>query len=770
MKVKSVAWLIAIIGVQASVFAFTRASEVSVRQATRLNLNWKFYKGTPAGNPFDNAYADASWTTVCIPHSIDYTEPTQAAEQASYKGVAWYRHPIQVAGGTEKKYFLEFEGAMQTVDVYVNGTKAGTHDNSGYTGFSYDISGQMAGAASAACAVRLDNTRNADIPPGRTGTAPDFYLFSGLYRNVWLVTTGKVYIPFCGQFITTPTATASSGMVNVKTTVKNETAAAVTCAVAISIRNRSNQQIAAKTATASISAGGSNVFDITSDAIANPQLWSPEQPNLYRVYTTISVGGAIVDDYSATFGFRTLSWSSANGFSLNGSRYHIEGVCEHQSIAWVQNAVPDTRWPVEMAMIKDAGYNAIRCSHYPRSPAFYNAADSLGILLMVEIPTWGYGQSSYSSAFWTRLENCAREMVSQGYNHPSIFLWGLFNEPFANFSTNLTTINTTIHSLDNARATITATNILLGQESVPDVIGLNYSTISSFGAPNSGTRKFVTTEYFEGWNYNCARGADCEAQWSDDGWNAYQVANNQPQQHAGQFLWVYNDYTAGKPMGIVDEYRLPKNLYYRFRQAFTSKAPDYAVAGAAAKIDLKADLVKLQADGADITIVSAALRNASNACINSTANVTFGVTGPATAFGPLTRAAAGGKVAIVLKSTTTAGTVTVTANSGSLPQAQLSIASEAVITTPVIKSKGVVPGCAEQRLSLRMHGNTIGVGSVDMTPDRIVAVDIHGRTLGVWNNTASVNIGTSRYARGICVVKAEKGGLSATGRMTRLAD
>jgi hypothetical protein len=69
-----------------------------------------------------------------------------------------------------------------------------------------------------------------------------------------------------------------------------------------------------------------------------------------------------------------------------------------------------------------------------------------------------------------------------------------------------------------------------------------------------------------------------------------------------------------------------------------------------------------------------------------------------------------------------------------------------------------------------MHGNTIGVGSVDMTPDRIVAVDIHGRTLGVWNNTASVNIGTSRYARGICVVKAEKGGLSATGRMTRLAD
>jgi hypothetical protein len=128
----------------------------------------------------------------------------------------------------------------------------------------------------------------------------------------------------------------------------------------------------------------------------------------------------------------------------------------------------------------------------------------------------------------------------------------------------------------------------------------------------------------------------------------------QPQRHAGQFLWVYNDYFAlwnpNKPMGIVDAYRLPKQLYYRFRESFSGKTPDYPVAGLAARIDLRTDLAPLTADGADIAIVSATLRNAGGACVKSAANVTFAVSGPATAFGQLTRPAAAGRVAIVVRS------------------------------------------------------------------------------------------------------------------------
>jgi beta-galactosidase len=769
-----------IIAVNFHAFSFTRASEVKIRKAENISVNWKFFKGSPTGTASDNTYNDASWAAVCVPHSIDYTEPTQAAEAASYAGLAWYRKQIQVSGGTEKKYFLEFHGAMQTANVWVNGVKAGTHDNSGYTGFTFDITGLMGNATTAACAVQLDNTRNADIPPGRTGNAPDFFLFSGLYREVWLVTTNKVYIPFCGQFITTPTATATSGTVRVRTTVKNELSAAANCTIVVSLRDQSNLEVGTKTATTSIPANGSYVFDLTSDPITGPKLWSPETPNLYHAYTTISTGTTIVDDYAATFGFRTFSWSSTNGFSLNGSRCPIQGICEHQSFAWVQNAVPSSRWPIEMALIKDAGYNAIRCSHYPRDPAFYDAADSVGMLLEVEVPTWGYGQSSYSAQFWTRLDNCAQEMVVQGFNHPSIFLWGMFNEPFANFSAAglLPAIAATIHGLDNSRPTIMANNSQQGGNvTMQDVIGLNYQTVSSFGLPNPQNYKFVTTEYFEGWVYNCNRGMDCETKFSDDGWNSYQNITNQPQQMAGQFLWVFNDYKApwnqNMPMGIVDEYRLPKKLYYRFRKAFTGKPADTAVAGAAAKIVLTPDLARLKADGSDFTIVTASLRDVNNGLRYNKpdTSVTFAITGPATAFGPLTRGAAAGKTAIILRATTAPGAITVTANVNGLPQAQASIVSD---PPPVTEINTGMPGLGPHANNIAIiignHGAGIRISACGERMDRVTAVDLNGRTIGVWNGATSVFLTKHEIGHTVCIVQVKKNGMTAAKKITLLTE
>jgi hypothetical protein len=665
-----------------------------------------------------------------------------------------------VAGGTDKKYFLEFEGAMQTAEVWVNGQRVAMHGSSGYTGFSFDITSQMAASTAAACAIRLDNRMSEDIPPGRTNPGPDYFLYSGIYRNVWLVTTGKVYVPFCGQLITTPSVSVATGTARIRTTVKNETASAANCTVVISIRNKAGVEVATGTSTGSVPANGSNVFDMSIN-VANPGLWSPESPAFYRTYTTVSIGANTVDDYASSFGFRTLSWSSTNGFSLNGSRYHIEGTCQHQAFAWICNAVPDSRWPVEIAQIKNAGFNAIRLSHYPRNPAFYRAADSLGILLMAEVPTWGFGKSTYSNLYWSKLDTCAREMVSQGFNHPSIFLWGLFNEPGGTFSDKLLSLNTTIHSLDSTRSTIIAQNVNMGTSASADIVGLNYQTIATFGATGVSQPKYVTTEYFEGWNYYCTRGSAGEPGWSDQGWAAYQKANNQPLQHAGQFLWVYDDYWApynpNKPMGIVDQYRLPKMLFYRFREAFTTVAPDYAVAGTATQIVLTPDLPKFTADGADITIVQAALRNAANQCIKSTANVTFTISGPATAFGPLTKAAADGKIAIVVRSTRTDGTVTVTATSGALPQATLSIVSQPV---PPVSSIRFREPLVNGRAGMLMRGNA----------DRILALDIHGRVVCALRNASSTDIGKGQLAHGVYVVKVEKNGVAAVRRLPNVTD
>jgi beta-galactosidase len=738
-------FFIAIMVIAVNVCAFTRAGEVSVRKAVRLATNWKFYKGAPSGNAYDNTYNDASWAPVCVPHTIDTLAPTQNSEAAYYSGVAWYRKQINVAGGANKKYFLDFEGAMQAADVYVNGTSVGRHDNSGYTGFSFDITSQLGTATSAALAVKLDNTKSGDIPPGRTDNGPDYFIFDGLYRNVWLVTTGMVYIPFCGPFINT-----SGGTVQCKTTVKNETAAAASCKVDISVRDKTGAEVGTGTLTQSVPAGGSSVFNISA-TVSNPQLWSPETPTIYHLYTTVSTSGSVVDDYSSTFGFRTLAWSNTNGFSLNGTRYEVKGTCHHQHFAWVQYAVPDSRWAISLGMIKDAGFNAIRCSHYPRSQAYYDAADSIGLLLYVEVPTWCYLAGSFSAAYWKRLCACGREMAVQGYNHPSIFVWGLSNELTYDDVAHVTQINDTVHSVDVSRATALGNNGWRTHSNIPDVAGLNYMDLTAVPDANI---KCISTEYSPSWSFSCVRGNSCDIGAPDYGyWNG--VANQAPRM-AGGFLWVFDDYFAlwnkNCPMGLVDEYNLPKNGYYLYRKNFTGKADDNAVSGTATKIVLTPDLTQIQADGSDFTMVTAALRNGSNACINSTANITFSVTGPVTPLGPLTLAAAAGKIGLILRSTTTAGTITVKANSTGLPEASATITSIPFNETVSIAN-------APQVLPLNRSVSRPG-----KTNNRIAVFDINGRT-----RNADFLARQRGSSAGVYIVRFEKDGAVTYKRSVLLA-
>jgi beta-galactosidase len=123
-----------------------------------------------------------------------------------------------------------------------------------------------------------------------------------------------------------------------------------------------------------------------NSTIPSPALWSPSSPNLYKIVTTVSVDGQPVDDYVDRFGVRTIVWSKDSGFILNNKRLGIVGINLHQDFGWVQAAVPTSRHYKIVEFIKDAGFNTMRCSHYPRDPSFYDACDELGLLLFVEAP------------------------------------------------------------------------------------------------------------------------------------------------------------------------------------------------------------------------------------------------------------------------------------------------------------------------------------------------------------------------------------------------
>jgi hypothetical protein len=659
------------------------ARSQGLKREAGFNLNWKFYKGDASGYPYSVAYEDASWETVNVPHSVSYDPPTVAGEAACYEGIAWYRKTFTVPANA-RKVFVRFQGAMQVADVWVNGDSCGRHDNSGFTGFEFDISGRVLRGRSNTVAVRLDNRRNLDIPPGHP--KPDFFLFSGLYRNVRLIFTDSIYIPFKGLKISSPVVAAASATVRAQATVNNSSADGKNCAITATVLDSSGNFVATQTAAQRIGAGSTFTFDMNALTVSDPHRWSPEKPYRYSLVTVVSADGLAVDSIVTKFGIRSLSWSAVNGFSLNDARYEIRGLCLHQTMGWIENALPDSRFAKEVEMVKSMGANAIRCTHYPRAPAFYDACDSQGVLLIVEVPTWGCSAPSYSSGFWTRLTNCAEEMVLEGYNHPSIIAWGLFNEPWADFSASIPAINSRVKALDSTRSTYIAnSSASYSQAEIPDIVGLNYAT--TYTNANS---ILLNTEYHYSWLYPCTRGDSCDTSMGDANsvladWNEIESAGPRL---AGGFIWLFNDYYAwwwtNENMGLVDHLRVPKNSYFLLRQKWTGKAPDYPAKGTPTSIKLTADMTLLCADGSDVAKLIATLRDGNGSCISANREIVLAMQGPATLFGSPAIVTAAGRAGALIRSTTAPGTITVVATASGLEPDTLILNSIPVDENPYL--------------------------------------------------------------------------------------
>ena len=702
------------------------------------NLDWKFFRGTPSGTPASPSYNDASWETVSVPHSASYDAPTVTTELAFYGTPSapnkyyWYRKNF-ACPASARKVFIYFGAVMQSVTVYVNGTQVGTHFNSGYTGFFFDISSKVTRGGITCVALQCNINNNDSIPPGganwaTSNASPDFLLFSGMYRNVLLLFKDSVYVPLRGQRITVTGSTVSPA-VHAITYVRNDAAEAKSVTVALTLNDASGNSVATQTATLPAPASGTTTFDMTTPAVSSPSLWSLSNPYLYSLQTLVSVGGSVVDSVVEPVGLRFFSWnaSTPGGFSLNGTRTELRGMCLSQFMGWIENAVPPSRFAQQVAMMKAMGINSIRCSHYPRGDAFYHACDSVGMLVLVEVPSWGCCASfSGLNPFWSRIYACDSEMVLDGYNHPCIYGWSCFNEPAEqNLGPNFTNENTVIHGLDpttgSGRVTMVANfgstaNAIYGYTAATDldIMAENYAT------SNGSTKPFLNTEAYGNaqsdgnlngnWYRNYVRGITTgtandsnlsrggEAFMEDSCMRTiYWLTNSKC---AGAHFWCFQDYcsfrnTTGRE-GIVDRLWLPKNVYYRMKATLTGSADsgtEYWRTGTATKMVLTADRTSLFADGSDISLITATLRNAGNQVRQMPCNVTFTAT-PASCVrllyggnststtdsgNPVTVGVEGGRCGVLLRASRTAGTITViAANSCSLNADTVTLTSSPV--------------------------------------------------------------------------------------------
>jgi beta-galactosidase len=664
-----------------------------------FNQNWKFYQGVPTGTPQATTYDDASWATVCVPHSASYDPPTVNGELAFYGNGTnpnkyyWYRKTF-VCPANARKVFIQFGAIMETATIFVNGQQVGQHLNTGYTGFFFDISNNLTRGQSNSIAVQAYISNSSDIPPA---TNPDYLLYSGMYRNVTLLFKDSVYVPLRGQK-TAITGSAASPTVHAVTSVRNDAPAAKSVTVTTTLLDASGTSVATQTATQSINGNSTSAFDMTTPVVSSPHLWSPSTPYLYSLHTVLKVNGSVIDSVVEPVGLRFFSWSAATpgGLSINGVRTEVKGVCVSQWIAWMENAVPDSRWAKIVGMVKDMGLNGIRTAHYPRADAFYRACDSIGVLLLVECPNWGtQGGFNGKTVFWNHLYTADSEMVLDAYNHPSIWGWSLFNEPTETtlmpyFSQEDTIVKSIERPCPTDRVTLVSQFGGDPQIIYPmDIHGINYRLAIPTTSPRTDL-PMINTENYHNFNRNFVRGnaMDLDVSNSSEAYAELYAGNFDgmipswatTDKCAGAHFWCFMDYcsrnqTVGRE-GLVDRLYLPKNVYFMFRNALTGAATDYWSNGTPTHVVLAADLTNLKANGTDISQIVATFRDANGACKHEACNVTFTVSSgtssvamlytgesvnPTSGASAVTCAVEGGRAGIYLRTSTTPGAITVTA-------------------------------------------------------------------------------------------------------------
>jgi beta-galactosidase len=253
-------------------FVILNANTQTIRTILNYNRDWRFCLGDVPGGEA-SVFDDTRWEPIGLPHSFSIP---YFLSSDFYVGYGWYRKHFNVPPDYQgKRLFIEFEGAFQDAEIFVNGQKAGQHQG-GYTGFSIDVT-DKAIPGDNVIAVRLNNLWNPRLAP-RAGE----HVFSGgIYRDVHLVVTDPVHVAWCGTFITTPEVSAKHAMVNIKTEVKNDDNKARIVKLKTELFDPDGKLVASLSSTKTIAAGITEVFDQTSSPVNSPKLWHPDHPFLY---------------------------------------------------------------------------------------------------------------------------------------------------------------------------------------------------------------------------------------------------------------------------------------------------------------------------------------------------------------------------------------------------------------------------------------------------------------------------------------------------------
>lgn len=573
----------------------------------KIDQGWRFQRGD-----FENAaletFDDSGWQPVNLPHDWSIEGPFSAehyiearlvanhlegrADGYLPKGMGWYRKSLVCeAELAHCRIYIEFEGVFRDSTLWVNGHLAGHHP-SGYVGVVYDITPW----------VRCDGKPNIlAVQVDAREMEGWWYEGAGIYRHVWLTVAPSLHVAPWGIAVTTPQVNYSLATINVRTQVLNARPEPCQCRLWTMIRDGKGNSVGTMETEGMIAAGQNTEF-IQETKLVSPDLWSPQEPNLYSACTEVISSEGEVDRHETAFGLRWFEFTPDKGFFLNGRPFQLRGGCMHHDFGGLGTALPDRANFKTVEVLKEMGCNIIRSAHNPAAPSLMDACDRLGMLLWAETRTLDPARGAVEFL---------RSLIHRDRNHPSVIVWSLANtagSPDGELTRCLQTLNTVAHEEDPGRPTAVALEGNAGANDngfaeVTDVVGYNGGGMGIDDRDHRmfPRRKILISEFSSGcgargvYQESPALSADTET--AGDGrvmkhgghyCSIYNLclAHEKEWRHiaerpwlAGGIMWSIIEYrgeTTGWPIvtsqfGVLDICRFPKDAYYFYKKEWTDR-------------------------------------------------------------------------------------------------------------------------------------------------------------------------------------------------------
>jgi beta-galactosidase len=586
------------------------------REVLNFNKDWRFQLGDSINAESVN-FDDSLWRKLNLPHdwSIEgeFSEknPATPGGGALPGGIGWYRKSFQITKEElQGSVFIDFDGVYQNSQIWVNGNSIGKRFY-GYSSFRFDVTDYLL-VGNNAIAVKVDNSTQ---PNSR------WYSGSGIYRNVWLVKTGKTHVDHWGTFVSTPEITDELAKVRISTRIKTNLKEGQLLTLRTFIIDPS-ENVVAEGMIEQVEVNDSIFNSILNLDIRYPVLWNIDDPEMYSAESQVFVDDKLVDKYVTPFGIRSIKFDAEKGFFLNGKNIKINGVCNHHDLGCLGSAINKRALERQIELLKEMGCNAIRTSHNPPAPELLDLADRMGMLIMDEaFDMWRKPKNKYDySTVWDEMhKRDLQDLILRDRNHPSVIVWSIGNEILEQWDSTGTAmakeLAVYVLEIDSTRPVTSACNDpkpynFIIKSGALDLVGYNYHHDEFETFPQTfPNQKFIATETVsalmtrgvydmpsevirrwpvrDGWkgpkpnaDNTCSSYDNVSAPWGSTHEETWKVIKKHDYL-SGQFIWTGFDYL-GEPtpygwpsrssyFGIIDLAGFPKDVYYMYQSEWTKK-------------------------------------------------------------------------------------------------------------------------------------------------------------------------------------------------------